>query len=225
MTATAALLKHLRGGLIVSVQANVDSVLNTPEAIALLARCAEANGAAGVRIEGVERIAAVRAAVALPLVGIIKCAYDGYEPYITTTLAEVTAVAAAGATIVAFDATDRRRSGGASVGDLVAAAHRCKPMRQARSRPERTSSQRRLPATRRRRAAAPCRPSICSPGLPLIMNLRCAKAALGIRRPLGARSRPERMPSWWARLSRTSTFWFAGSWKPGRAHAPQASKA
>lgn len=125
MTATPAVLEGLRGGLIVSVQANVDSVLNTPEAIALLARCAEANGAAGVRIEGVERIAAVRAAVALPLVGIIKCAYDGYEPYITTTLAEVTAVAAAGATIVAFDATGRRRSGGASVGDLVAAAHRC----------------------------------------------------------------------------------------------------
>jgi putative N-acetylmannosamine-6-phosphate epimerase len=41
-------LKRLRG-LIVSIQPAADSVLNTPETVALLARCAVANGAAGVR--------------------------------------------------------------------------------------------------------------------------------------------------------------------------------
>lgn len=121
-TAAAALLDALRGGLIVSVQADAESVLNTPETIALLARCAIANGAVGVRIEGVARIAAVRAAVAVPIVGIIKCAYDGFEPYITTTRAEIAAVAEAGANIVAFDATERLRFGSASVRDLIDAA-------------------------------------------------------------------------------------------------------
>ncbi len=118
----SALLARLRGGLIVSVQANADSVLNTPEAIALLARCAATNGAVGVRVEGEARIAAVRAAVDVPIVGILKCAHPGFEPYITSTVAEIDAVRAAGAAIVAFDATGRPRAGGASVADLVAAA-------------------------------------------------------------------------------------------------------
>jgi N-acylglucosamine-6-phosphate 2-epimerase len=118
----SAVLAGLRGGLIVSVQANADSVLNAPDAIALLARCAVQNGAVGVRIEGEARIAAVHAAVDVPIVGILKRAHAGFEPYITSTVAEIDAVRAAGATIVAFDATDRPRAEGASVADLVAAA-------------------------------------------------------------------------------------------------------
>ncbi|GAC1564440.1 MAG: N-acetylmannosamine-6-phosphate 2-epimerase [Vulcanimicrobiaceae bacterium] len=117
-----SVLDRLRGGLIVSVQAEPESVLNTPATIALLARCAEINGAAGVRIEGTARIAAVRAAVTIPIVGIVKRAYDGFPPYITTTRDEIAAVAAAGAEIVAFDATDRPRFGGADVHALVVAA-------------------------------------------------------------------------------------------------------
>ena len=119
------LLDRLRGGLIVSVQAYADSVLDTPETIALLARCAEANGAVGVRIEGAARIAAVRAAVAVPIVGIVKATHDGFAPYITSTREEIASVAAAGAEIVAFDATERPRAGGATVADLVAHARTC----------------------------------------------------------------------------------------------------
>jgi N-acylglucosamine-6-phosphate 2-epimerase len=119
----SAILEALRGGLIVSVQADADSVLNTPEAIALLARCAAQNGAVGVRIEGEARIAAVRAAVPVAVIGIVKRAHAGFEPYITSRFEEVAAVAAAGATIVAFDATERSRAGGATIAALVAAAH------------------------------------------------------------------------------------------------------
>lgn len=117
----SAVLELLRGGLIVSVQAYAESVLNTPETIALLARCAVANGAAGVRVEGAARIAAVRAAVAVPIIGIVKRAHAGFEPYITSTPAEVAEVAAAGADIVAFDATGRARPGAATVADLTRA--------------------------------------------------------------------------------------------------------
>ena len=99
-----ALLERLRGGLIVSVQAEPDSVLNTPEAIALLSRCAVQNGAAGLRIEGEARIRAVRSALPdVPLIGILKRSHPGFEPYITSTVAEIAAVGAAGAGIVAFD--------------------------------------------------------------------------------------------------------------------------
>jgi N-acylglucosamine-6-phosphate 2-epimerase len=121
--AVGEIRERLRGRLIVSVQAYADSVLNTPETIALLARCAVANAAAGVRVEGEARIAAVRAAVEVPIVGIIKREHPGFEPYITSTRAEVGAVARAGAAIVAFDATARARADGSAVADLVAAAH------------------------------------------------------------------------------------------------------
>lgn len=110
-----SVLDRLRGGLIVSVQAGADSLLNTPETIALLARVAEANGAVGVRIEGAHRIAAVKAAVRIPVIGIIKRAYDGFAPYITVTEREIDEAAAAGADIIAFDATDRIRPTGLSV--------------------------------------------------------------------------------------------------------------
>ncbi|MGP6159467.1 MAG: putative N-acetylmannosamine-6-phosphate 2-epimerase [Vulcanimicrobiaceae bacterium] len=125
-----ALLRALDGGLIVSIQPEAGSALNTPEIVAALARCAVANGAVGVRIEGLERLRAVRAAVAVPLVGILKRTHPGFAPYITSTLEEVAAVAEAGAAIVAFDATARRRVGGAGVADLIRAAQtlRCLAM-------------------------------------------------------------------------------------------------
>jgi N-acylglucosamine-6-phosphate 2-epimerase len=114
-----ALLERLRDGLIVSVQAYDDSVLAAPEAIALLARCAVANGAVAVRVEGAARLAAVRRAVAVPIVGLIKRRHAGFEPYITSTLEEIERVVAAGADVVAFDATGRPRPGALAVEDLV----------------------------------------------------------------------------------------------------------
>jgi len=118
-----ALLERLRGGLIVSVQAHPDSPLAAPAVIAVLARCAENNGAVGVRIEGAMRIAAVRAAVSVPIVGLIKREHPGFAPYITSTPEEVAAVRAAGADVVAFDATRRPRPGDVDVPRLLAAAH------------------------------------------------------------------------------------------------------
>jgi N-acylglucosamine-6-phosphate 2-epimerase len=115
--------ERLRGGLIVSVQADADSLLNEPPIISTLARVAAANGAVGVRVEGVDRIRAVRAVLDIPIVGIIKYKHPGFETYITSTLEEVERVIDAGADIVAFDATYRERNGGASVATLVDAVH------------------------------------------------------------------------------------------------------
>jgi N-acylglucosamine-6-phosphate 2-epimerase len=114
----------MRGGLIVSVQANAGSALNGPDTIAALARCAIANGAVGVRIEGAARIAAVRAAIDAPIVGIIKRVHEGFEPYITSTIAEIGEAALAGAQAIAFDATGRARADGSGVRALVNEIHR-----------------------------------------------------------------------------------------------------
>jgi N-acylglucosamine-6-phosphate 2-epimerase len=117
------LLDMLRGGLIVSVQAWPGSALDDPHVIAAMARAAEESGAVAVRIEGTDDLRLVRARVALPVIGLIKREYPGFEPYITPTLDEVSAVVAAGAEVVAFDATERRRPGGTLLGDLIAAIH------------------------------------------------------------------------------------------------------
>ncbi len=88
-----SLFDAMRGGLIVSVQAWHGSALDDPHVIAAMARAAEANGAVALRIEGVEHLRAVRACVALPIVGLIKREYPGFEPYITPTLDEVREIA------------------------------------------------------------------------------------------------------------------------------------
>ena len=69
------------------------------------------------------RIAAVRRAVDVPIVGLIKREYPGFAPYITPTEDEIAAVAGAGAEIVAFDATVRARPHGHDVAALIAAIH------------------------------------------------------------------------------------------------------
>jgi N-acylglucosamine-6-phosphate 2-epimerase len=116
-------LERLRGGLVVSVQAEAASPLNAPDAIAALCRVAVANGATGVRVEGLARLGAARRAVAVPIVGIVKRAYRGFEPYITAGEREIAEVVAGGAEIVAFDATGRARPDGRDVAGIVAAIH------------------------------------------------------------------------------------------------------
>jgi N-acylglucosamine-6-phosphate 2-epimerase len=114
-------IERLRG-LIVSVQAP-GSLLDTPATIALLARVAEANGASGVRVQGGATIGAVKRAVTVPVIGLVKRSYAGFFPYITPSLREIAEIAAAGADIIAFDATARPRPGGLDVGDLIVAIH------------------------------------------------------------------------------------------------------
>jgi N-acylglucosamine-6-phosphate 2-epimerase len=117
------LFEGLRGGLIVSVQAWRGSALDDPEIIAAMSRAAEESGAVAVRIEGAHNLSAVRSSVEMPIVGLIKREYPGYEPYITPTVAEVREVVAGGAEIVAFDATSRIRPDGCSIDDLVSEIH------------------------------------------------------------------------------------------------------
>lgn len=116
-------IRQLRGSLVVSVQAWPGSALDEPEIIAALARAAAENGAAALRIDGPRNIGAVRKGTSVPIIGILKRKYEGYEPYITPTPVEVAALAAAGASIIAFDATSRIRPGGHSARDLVEAIH------------------------------------------------------------------------------------------------------
>jgi N-acylglucosamine-6-phosphate 2-epimerase len=115
-------LERMRGGLVVSVQAAPGSPLATPEHLVAIARAVEAGGAVGIRTEGVDTVRAIRDAVEVPVIGLVKRGTDGTDVYITPEIADAVAVAEAGADLVAVDATERPRADGTEGPAFVAAA-------------------------------------------------------------------------------------------------------
>jgi N-acylglucosamine-6-phosphate 2-epimerase len=115
-------LERLRGGLVVSVQAAPGTPLAVPEHLAAIARAVVAGGAVGIRIEGVATVHAIREAVDVPVIGLVKRREPGSDVYITPLLEDAVAVAEAGAELVAVDATERSRTDGKSGAEFVAAA-------------------------------------------------------------------------------------------------------
>jgi N-acylglucosamine-6-phosphate 2-epimerase len=115
----SAPLEALRGGLVVSVQAPQGSPLAGTSQMVAMARAAEAGGAAGIRTEGTAEVAAIKKAVGLPVIGLRKRRVAGSEVYITPALEDARAVAAAGADIVAVDATLRPRPGGLGADEFL----------------------------------------------------------------------------------------------------------
>lgn len=123
MSASAqATLERLRGKLIVSCQAAPGTPLEPTAHIVALARSVVLGGAQGLRIEGATNVRAVRDAVRVPIIGIVKAQHPGSEAFITTQVAEVDELADAGADMIAFDATDRPRP--VPIEEVVAAIQR-----------------------------------------------------------------------------------------------------
>ncbi len=110
-------------GLIVSCQAPAGEPLHGSLFMARLAVAAEAGGAVGIRANGPADVQMICASVGLPVIGIHKVAHPDCPVYITPTFAEAEGVVRAGAQVVALDATERRRPGGALVEDLIAKIH------------------------------------------------------------------------------------------------------
>ena len=113
-------LEALRGGLVVSVQAAPGSPLATPETMSAIARAAELGGAVGIRAEGAEDIRAIKAAVDVPVIGLLKRDAPGSPVRITGNIDDARAVAGAGADVVAVDATLRTRPDGTATHEFIA---------------------------------------------------------------------------------------------------------
>lgn len=116
-------LEQLRGGLVVSCQPVPGGPMDRPEIVTAFALAGLAGGAAGLRIEGVTNLRAVRAATTAPIIGLVKRDLEGSPVRITPLLEDVRTLAAAGADIIAFDATRRPRPVPAA--ELVAEIRAC----------------------------------------------------------------------------------------------------
>lgn len=108
----------LEPGLFVSCQARPPSPMDSADSMARFARAAVLGGACGIRAQGVGDIAAIKEAVPVPVIGLIKTM--DRPVYITPTIEAAVAVASAGADAVAVDATLRPRPDGMPTEEFLA---------------------------------------------------------------------------------------------------------
>ncbi len=105
-------LDKLRGGMIVSCQSEGEDPFNAgPMYMGLFAKAAEMGGAVGIRTQGIEKLKAIKQAVNLPVIGLLKSQFPDGTVRITGSYKEVEELIAAGSDIVAIDGTFRKREG------------------------------------------------------------------------------------------------------------------
>ena len=113
-----AVVEALRGRLVVSCQAYPGEPMLDPRTMAQVAQAAVAGGAVGIRGKGLDDLRAMRAAVDVPIIGLVKVGDTGV--YITPRLADCLEVAATGCEVVALDGTRRPRPDGRTLAETVA---------------------------------------------------------------------------------------------------------
>jgi N-acylglucosamine-6-phosphate 2-epimerase len=91
--------------------------------IAAMAAAAVQRGAVGVRIDSPGHVEVVRQRVTVPIIGLWKQVLPESEVYITPQFHHAQAVAAAGADIIAIDATQRSRPDGETLAGLIGRIH------------------------------------------------------------------------------------------------------
>ena len=113
------IIDSLKGGLVVSCQADPGDPFEGSQFMAAFAQCAASGGAVGIRANGPDDIAAIKYVVDLPVIGLYKIDLPGYAVRITPTIDSVKAIADAGADIIALDATNRPHPNNLSSEEMI----------------------------------------------------------------------------------------------------------
>ena len=116
------ILERIKGQLIVSCQALPSEPLYVEEKsiMYLMARAAKQAGSPCIRTSSIRDVLAIKEETDLPVIGIVKIVYDGYDSYITPTMKEVDELYAADADIIALDCTMRKRGDGTTINEFIA---------------------------------------------------------------------------------------------------------
>ena len=116
------LLDAIHGQMIISCQAVKGEPLYVEEKsiMYLMARAAKQAGTPAIRTSSIRDVIAIKEETGLPVIGLVKIQYPGYEGYITPTMKEVDDLVAAGSDVVALDCTLRKRGDGTTVNEFIA---------------------------------------------------------------------------------------------------------
>lgn len=117
------MLDGLDGGLVVSCQARPGNPLHGASPMVMMAQAAELGGARGLRIDGPVNVAAVTAMTTLPVLATHRIEHLDSRITITPTSRTAEDILAAGAKLVALDATNRRRPNDEQLGDIISTIH------------------------------------------------------------------------------------------------------
>ena len=113
------IMKQLHHGLIASCQALPGEPLFGSDTMAKMAKAAEEGGAIAIRANSADDVRAIKQAVQLPIIGIVKRDYPDSDVFITPTPREVDELVEAGADMIAIDATRRKRPGRITLETMV----------------------------------------------------------------------------------------------------------
>lgn len=114
-------LQRIKDGLVVSCQTPEGSPLRGKRLMGYMAEAAALAGARGIRTQGADDVRDIRASVDLPIIGLVKRITPDTRVIITPLLEDVEVLLAAGADIIAVDATSRPRANGLLGHEFVAA--------------------------------------------------------------------------------------------------------
>jgi N-acylglucosamine-6-phosphate 2-epimerase len=115
------ILEQTKGSIIVSCQALPDEPLYCEEMslMPFMAKAAQRAGSRCIRTSSVRDVIEIKKETGLPVIGLIKKVYEGYDSYITPTMQEIDELVAADSDIVALDCTQRVRGDGTTINEFL----------------------------------------------------------------------------------------------------------
>ncbi|MCI8874256.1 MAG: N-acetylmannosamine-6-phosphate 2-epimerase [Lachnospiraceae bacterium] len=115
------LFQKIKGKIIVSCQAVPGEPLYVEEKsiMYLMARAAKQAGTPAIRTSSIRDVVAIKEETGLPVIGLVKIQYEGFESYITPTMKEVDDLVEAGSDIIALDCTNQKRGDGKTVSEFI----------------------------------------------------------------------------------------------------------
>lgn len=115
------LLERIKGKVIVSCQAVPGEPLYVEEKsiMYLMARAAKQAGTPAIRTSSIRDVVAIKEETGLPVIGLVKIQYEGFERYITPTMKEVDALVEAGSDVIALDCTEQKRGDGKTISEFI----------------------------------------------------------------------------------------------------------
>lgn len=115
------LLASTKGSIIVSCQALPHEPLYCEEMslMPFMAKAAKEAGSKCIRTSSVRDVVEIKKQTGLPVIGLIKRVYEGYDSYITPTMKEIDELVEAESDIIALDCTMRTRGDGTDINTFI----------------------------------------------------------------------------------------------------------